>query len=74
MLNRPRASRPARFIGQLLEGAARPVGGSAEATLQLVGSEAEKPEARHPSILEEARQFVRQRKERQVNQAAASAS
>src|SRR5437660_1687998 len=35
MLNHPRASRPTRFVGQLLDGAAKPVGGSSEATIQL---------------------------------------
>ena len=55
MLNHPRASRPTRFIGQLLDGAAKPVGGSAEATIQLTTDE--KPATQHRTILEEARQI-----------------
>jgi hypothetical protein len=35
MLNRPSASLPERFIGQVLDGAAKPVGGSSEATIEL---------------------------------------
>jgi hypothetical protein len=58
MLNHPSASRPTRFVGQLLEGAAKPVGGSAEATIQLMPDE--KPVAQHRTILEEARQLAQQ--------------
>jgi hypothetical protein len=58
MLNHPRASRPTRFVGQLLDGAAKPVGGSAEATIQLTTNE--KPAAQHGTILEEARQLAKQ--------------
>lgn len=58
MLNRPGASRPTRFVGQLLDGAAKPVGGSAEATIQL--TTVEKPTAPHRTILEEARQLAKQ--------------
>lgn len=53
MLNRPGASRLSRFTGQLLEGAARPVGGSAESTIQLA-----KAAPRRLSIIEEARQLI----------------
>lgn len=56
MLNRPGATRASRFIGQLLEGAARPVGGSAEATVQLVETKRHRPH--HLSILNEARQLA----------------
>lgn len=58
MLNRPGATRPSRFVGQLLEGAARPVGGSAEATIQFV----ETKQHRHHrlSIFTEARQLADQ--------------
>lgn len=56
MLNRPGASQVSRFVGQLLEGAAKPVGGSSEATLQLAGSQ---PRTRHRStMLTEARQLA----------------
>ena len=36
MLNRPRASRPSRMIGQLLEGASKPVGGDGEASVRII--------------------------------------
>src|SRR5256884_2156621 len=58
MLNHPGASRPTRFVGQLLDGAAKPVGGSAEATIQLTTDE--KSAAQHRTILEEARQLAKQ--------------
>src|SRR5947209_14707530 len=58
MLNHPRASKPTRFVGQLLDGAAKPVGGSAEATIQLTADE--KPATQHRTILEEARQLAKQ--------------
>jgi hypothetical protein len=58
MLNHPGASRPTRFIGQVLEGAARPVGGSSEATIQL--HETKGAAARRPTFLEEARQLANQ--------------
>ncbi|MDQ2741710.1 MAG: hypothetical protein M3Z66_05375 [Chloroflexota bacterium] len=35
MLTRPRASLPERVVGQVLEGAAKPVGGDAEATVRI---------------------------------------
>lgn len=58
MLNRPGAMRPARFVGQLLEGAAKPVGGSSEATIQLV--ETSPRRSRRLSIFTEARQLADQ--------------
>jgi hypothetical protein len=53
MLNNPRAPRPGRFLAQFLEGAARPVGGSAEATIKLQADEAAQPQAL--SFMQEAR-------------------
>lgn len=35
MLNRPQAPLPVRFIGQLLDGASKPVGGDTDATVEL---------------------------------------
>ena len=58
MLNHPGASAPTRFVGELLDGAAKPVGGSAEATIQLTTDE--KSAAQHRTILEEARQLAKQ--------------
>jgi hypothetical protein len=58
MLNHPKASGPTRFVGQLLEGAAKPVGGSSEATIQLTSDEM--PAAPRSSILQEARQLAQQ--------------
>ena len=54
MLNHPGASVPTRFVGQLLDGAAKPVGGSSEATIQLRTNA--KP--RRQTILQEARQMA----------------
>lgn len=63
MLNRPGASRVTRFAGQLLEGAAKPVGGSSEATIQLADNG--HPAPPRLSIIEEARQVAnRGRKKR----------
>lgn len=56
MLNYHRAPRPARFIAQFLDGAARPVGGDAEATLRLTSPLPDR--TRRPSILQEARQVA----------------
>jgi hypothetical protein len=58
MLNHPKASAPTRFVGQLLEGAAKPVGGSSEATIQLTADDASA--AHRSSILQEARQLAQQ--------------
>ncbi|HEY4388351.1 MAG TPA: hypothetical protein VGN34_28200 [Ktedonobacteraceae bacterium] len=57
MLNHPGASGSARFVGQMLEGAANPVGGSAEATIQLTET---KRSAHRSTILGEARQLANQ--------------
>lgn len=35
MLNRPSAPRPARWVGQLLDGMSKPVGGASEGTVEL---------------------------------------
>lgn len=35
MLNRPQAPMPVRFVGQMLDGASKPVGGDTEATVEL---------------------------------------
>jgi hypothetical protein len=53
MLNHPGASAPTRFVGELLEGAAKPVGGSSEATIQLKSNP-----KRRLSMLQEARQLA----------------
>lgn len=57
MLNIPQAPRPVRFIAQFLDGAAKPVGGSAEATLRLPPgiSACQEP----LSFFQEARQLAR---------------
>lgn len=57
MLNYPGASAPVRFVGQLLDGAAKPVGGSSEATIQLKSDV--KP-IRRLTMLQEARQLANQ--------------
>ena len=62
MLNHPRASGPIRFVGQLLEGAAKPVGGSAEATIQLTSEDGSAAHRR--SIVGEAHQLATQFRQR----------
>ena len=56
MLNHPGASAPTRFVGELLDGAAKPVGGSSEATIQLTKTDG--PVTRRFSFLQEARQLA----------------
>ena len=56
MLNHPGASAPTRFVGELLDGAAKPVGGSSEATIQLVKSNGSA--TRRLSLMQEARQLA----------------
>ncbi len=56
MLNHPGASVPTRFVGELLEGAAKPVGGSSESTIQLTKNDASA--AHRLSCLQEARQLA----------------
>jgi hypothetical protein len=59
MLNRPNASQPVRFIGQMLDGAAKPVGGSSEATIQLAtAGEAAAQQSERPTIWQEALQVA----------------
>jgi hypothetical protein len=59
MLNRPEASQAVRFIGQVLDGAAKPVGGSSEATIQLAtAGEAAPRQSAQPTIWQEARQVA----------------
>ena len=59
MLNRPAATKPVRFIGQVLDGAAKPVGGSGEATIELAtASEAPPRQAARPTMWREARQMA----------------
>jgi len=74
MLNRPNASRPVRFIGQVLDGASKPVGGDTSATIELAAPDASAtpdksgtpnrlgapvlPATRRPGILAEARQIA----------------
>ncbi len=73
MFNHPKASRPTRFVAQLLDGAAKPVGGSAEATIRI-HAEASPPPQR-PTILQEARHLadnVRARSWRAITDQSAS--
>jgi hypothetical protein len=59
MLNRPNASQPVRFVGQVLDGAAKPVGGSSEATIQLAtAGETAPQQPAQPTIWQEARQVA----------------
>lgn len=49
MLNRPDASRASRLTGQLLDGAAQPVGGDGKGTITLVAPPRCSPDDRPPS-------------------------
>jgi hypothetical protein len=60
MLNRPGASAPMRFVGQVLDGAAKPVGGSSEATIELTGTNGRSTQ--RLSIFGEARQIAERAK------------
>lgn len=58
MLNRPKASLPVRFVGQVLDGAAKPVGGSSEATIELDAKREQSQPPQRPSMWQEARQIA----------------
>lgn len=58
MLNRPGASRPVRLLGQLVEGAAKPVGGDAESTVSLPPETARGGAKPGAGIWAEARQLA----------------
>ena len=58
MLNHPGNPQPARFVGQVLEGAAAPVGGGAQATIELTKTKG--LTAQRLTILGEARQLANQ--------------
>jgi hypothetical protein len=53
-LNRPNATRPTRFVGQMLEGASKPVGSDGSSTVRLKKATSKKPVS-HPSFMVEAR-------------------
>ncbi|HZC04353.1 MAG TPA: hypothetical protein VE338_01825 [Ktedonobacterales bacterium] len=58
MLNRPRAPLPVRFVGQVLDGAAKPVGGSSEATIELDSARDRAQPTARPTMWQEARQIA----------------
>ncbi len=55
MLNHPKATLPTRFVAQVLDGAAKPVGGDSGATIQLKAN-ANPTATPRPTILAEARE------------------
>lgn len=57
LLNRPEALLPVRFVGQVLEGASKPVGGDGEATVRLTNESQPAHQVRmhQPGLLTEAR-------------------
>ena len=67
MLNRPQAARSLRFVAQILEGAAKPVGGDSSATIELTTQDVPKPFL--PNILREARLLADQVRVRQTDKA-----
>lgn len=58
MLNQLRAPLPVRFVGQVLDGAAKPVGGSSEATIELEQARKRAQPTPHPTMWQEARQIA----------------
>ncbi len=54
MLNRPKASRPVRFVSQIMDGASQPVGGDGDQAIKLVTSK----KGAATSIGAEARQMA----------------
>ncbi|HEX8034725.1 MAG TPA: hypothetical protein VF510_12800 [Ktedonobacterales bacterium] len=65
MLSHPKAPKPVRVTGQVLAGAALPVGGDSEAAIHLAPSDASPKQQQHSSIWSEARAIAdRQRSER----------
>lgn len=58
LMNRPRASAPVRFVGQVLDGAAKPVGGDTSATIELASPTDPAPGPQRLSIWQEARQLA----------------
>jgi hypothetical protein len=56
-LNRPNATRPSRFVGQVLEGASKPVGSDGSATIRLRQDDEKQKKAR-PSFMVEARSIA----------------
>lgn len=60
MINHPKAPLPVRFVGQVLDGASKPVGGDTEATIQLkAGQQGSAP---RPGIWTEARELADRRR------------
>ena len=60
MLSHPSLPRPVRFVSQVLEGTAKPVGGSDEATIHL--TEQQPVQRKRSSICQEARRIADQRR------------
>ena len=63
MLNRPKAPLPVRFVGQALDGAAKPVGGGSEATIELDTARSKAQPTPRPNIWQEARQIANHARE-----------
>jgi hypothetical protein len=60
MLSHPSLPRPVRFVSQVLEGTAKPVGGSDEATIHL--TEQRPTPGRRSSIWHEARHIAAEKR------------
>lgn len=67
MLSHPIMPTPARVAGQVLEGAAQPVGGSDEATIHLVDANKQHATRHRNSILHEARALANRQRTARAN-------
>lgn len=74
MLSHPIMPKPARVAGQVLEGAAQPVGGSDEATIHLVNSDKQHKTQRRSSIWNEARALADRQRSARANHGATQAT
>lgn len=66
LLSHPKLPMPARVVGQMLEGAAQPVGGADEATIHLANDDQQGQSHRGSSIWSEARAMADHQRQRRL--------
>lgn len=62
MLSHPKLPKSARVVGEVLSGAALPVGGDSEASIHLASTDTQDKQQQHRSIWSEARAIADQRR------------